>query len=174
MALIVETERLVLRVPWRDDEEAVFTIHGDPGPRIRVAAYVIRNRSSPELLVFDHVDAPEAGTQIPAGGVDPGEALEDAVIREVAEETGLTGVSVIGAIATDDRPHSETGQPRRTTFFHLTAPVDTADAWEHRVEGEGEDAGMVFACRFQPLPLSEGLADTQDAWLSRLDGQPPG
>ncbi|MFD0689843.1 hypothetical protein [Actinomadura fibrosa] len=48
-------------------------------PRIRVAAYVIRCRTVPELLVFDHVGMPEAGTQIPAGGVHPGEDLEQAV-----------------------------------------------------------------------------------------------
>lgn len=43
-------------------------------PRIRVAAYVIRHRAVPELLVFDHVGMPEAGTQVPAGGVKSGEA----------------------------------------------------------------------------------------------------
>lgn len=32
-------------------------------PRIRVAAYVIRHRADPELLVFDHVDDPDAGTR---------------------------------------------------------------------------------------------------------------
>lgn len=36
-------------------------------PRIRVAAYVIRNRAVPEVLVFDHIGMPEAGTQVPAG-----------------------------------------------------------------------------------------------------------
>lgn len=169
LASIRLAERLgMARSPDLKDEEgrAVYVL---ASPRIRVAAYVIRYRSTPELLVFDHVGAPDAGTQVPAGGVEPGEALQDAVVREVAEETGLTGVRVIGAIATDERPHPETGRPRRTTFFHLMAPVDTADAWEHRVDGDGEDAGMVFACRFQPLPLSEELADTQDAWLNRLN-----
>ncbi len=35
-------------------------------PRIRVAAYVIRNRAVPEVLVFDHIGMPEAGTQVPS------------------------------------------------------------------------------------------------------------
>jgi 8-oxo-dGTP pyrophosphatase MutT (NUDIX family) len=62
-----------------------------PTPRVRVAAYVIRHsQSEPQLLVFDHIGIPDAGTQIPAGGVRPGETLHDAVLREVAEETGLT------------------------------------------------------------------------------------
>lgn len=138
-------------------------------PRIRVAAYVIRYRSTPELLVFDHVGAPDAGTQVPAGGVRPGESLEQAVLREVEEETGSTAVSVVRPIAVDDRPRADDGQPRRTTFFHLTARPDSADAWHHRVRADGEDAGLEFACRFVPLPLAGPLADAQDAWLSRVD-----
>ncbi|MFI7111375.1 NUDIX domain-containing protein [Nonomuraea sp. NPDC050227] len=141
-----------------------------PEPRIRVAAYVIRQRTTPELLVFDHVDAPEAGTQVPAGGVLPDESLEQAVLREVAEETGLTELTVVGPIAVDHKPREDNGQPRHTTFFHLTAAPDSPDAWHHRVHGDGTDAGMEFACRFVPLPLADQLADAQDAWLGRIEG----
>jgi len=99
--------------------------------RVRVAAYVIRHRVVPELLVFDHVGIPEAGTQVPAGGADPGEGLEEAVLREVAEETGLLTATVVQQVAVEDKPHPATGQPRRTSFFHLQAPPDTPDAWDH-------------------------------------------
>ncbi|MEV4876608.1 NUDIX hydrolase [Streptomyces cyaneofuscatus] len=138
-------------------------------PRIRVAAYVIRRHPSPALLVFDHLDAPGAGTQVPAGGVGAGEAPVRAVLREVAEETGLTGSTVVRRLAVEDRRHPVTGQPRRTTFFLLDAPPDAPEAWEHRVGGDGTDAGMRFACRFVPLPLAQPLADAQDAWLGLVD-----
>ncbi|MCI3928085.1 NUDIX hydrolase [Streptomyces sp. AN091965] len=140
-------------------------------PRIRVAAYVIRHRITPELLVFDHVDMAEAGTQVPAGGVTAGESPEEAVLREVAEETGLLAVTVVRQIAVEDKPHPDTGQPRRTSFFYLRVPADTRDAWHHRVHSEGEDAGLVFACRFLPLPLKEPLADDQDAWVGHIEPQ---
>lgn len=140
-----------------------------PQPRIRVAAYVIRSHPVPALLVFDHIGIPEAGTQIPAGGVGGGEALEDAVVREVGEETGLAGVSVVRRIAVEDKDHPDTGQPRRTTFFQLLAPPDTPDGWEHRVLGDGDDCGLLFQCRFLPLPLALPLADGQDAWLGLVD-----
>lgn len=138
-------------------------------PRVRVAAYVIRRHPSPVLLVFDQLDFPGAGTQVPAGGVVPGEDPERAVLREVAEETGLTGARVVRRIAVDERAHPETGRPRRTTFLLLDAPAQGPSAWEHRVHGDGADAGMRFACRFAPLPLEHPLADAQDAWLGRVD-----
>ncbi|WUH98720.1 NUDIX domain-containing protein [Spirillospora sp. NBC_00431] len=141
-------------------------------PRKRVAAYVIRDRRpGAELLVFDHVGMPEAGTQIPAGGVRPGEGLEAAVLREVEEETGLVTASVVRQVTVEDKPHPQTRQPRSTTFFHLQVPADTADAWNHTVRGEDGDAGMTFACRFLPLPLETALADEQDAWLGRVDAR---
>ncbi|MFF2900187.1 NUDIX domain-containing protein [Streptomyces sp. NPDC057966] len=138
-------------------------------PRIRVAAYVIRHRSVPELLVFDHVGTPAAGTQVPAGGVGPDEEPELAVLREVAEETGLSDVTVVRQVAVEDKPHPETGRPRRTTFFFLRTSADTPDAWEHRVSGDGGDADLTFACRFLALPLKQPLADAQDAWLGRIE-----
>jgi 8-oxo-dGTP pyrophosphatase MutT (NUDIX family) len=138
-------------------------------PRIRVAAYVIRHRTRPELLVFDHVGMPEAGTQIPAGGVRPDEEPERAVLREVAEETGLLATSVVRRLIVEDTSHPDTGQPRRTTYFHLRTPKTTPDAWNHTVRGDGADAGLTFACRFLPLPLDQHLSDHQDAWLGRID-----
>ncbi|MFF4084169.1 hypothetical protein ACFYZN_32920 [Streptomyces sp. NPDC001777] len=44
-----------------------------------------------------------------------------------------------------------------------TGPAKTADAWNHRLGGDGADAGLTFACRFLPLPLERPLADEQDA-----------
>jgi ADP-ribose pyrophosphatase YjhB (NUDIX family) len=137
-------------------------------PRIRVAAYVIRNRAVSEVLVFDHIGMPEAGTQVPAGGVKSGEELEEAVLREVAEETGLLTAAVVRQIAVESKPHPDTGQPRRTTFFFLQASAETRDAWKHHVKGDGEDVGLTFACRFLPLPLEQPLADDQDAWLGHI------
>ncbi|MFE6776766.1 NUDIX domain-containing protein [Streptomyces sp. NPDC057702] len=138
-------------------------------PRIRVAAYVVRHHPTPRLLVFDHVGDAAAGTQVPAGGVRPGEPLGLAALREVAEETGLRGASVVRQLAVEDSPHPETGQPRRTTFLLLRAPANAPDAWEHRVTGDGVDAGLTFACAFVSLPLRHPLADDQDAWLGQAD-----
>ena len=60
----------------------------------KVTALVTRQTDTGlhELLVFEH---PLAGVQLPAGTVEVGESMEAAVLRETAEETGLTDVQLV-------------------------------------------------------------------------------
>lgn len=124
-----------------------------------------------ELLVFDHDADLPPGTHVPAGGVAPEESLGQAVVREVAEESGLTRVRVLRPLAEEHTPHPIRRFPRHTTFFELEVDddADVPDAWDHHVTGAGRDNGMTFHCRFEPLPLAFPLADGQDAWLDRLE-----
>jgi 8-oxo-dGTP pyrophosphatase MutT (NUDIX family) len=63
----------------------------------KVTAFVTRGDGTErELLVFRH---PSAGIQLPAGTVEPGEAIAAAVRREVAEETELTQVTIVARLA---------------------------------------------------------------------------
>jgi len=135
--------------------------------RVRVAAYVVRAAPTGlELLVFDHAGLPEAGRQVPAGGVIAGEALEAAVRREVAEETGLTDVTVRTSLGVSQRPQA--GAPRVTAFYYATTG-EPRDRWEHEVGGDGEDKGLRFACYFLPLAQVAGsLTDRQDEFIPGL------
>jgi 8-oxo-dGTP pyrophosphatase MutT (NUDIX family) len=57
----------------------------------KVSALIVRPAGAGhELLLFQHA---HAGIQIPAGTIEPGETPEQAVLREAAEETGLTQFS---------------------------------------------------------------------------------
>ena len=58
----------------------------------KVTAFITRESvDGHDLLLFKH---PNAGIQIPAGTVEDDETPEEAVLREVSEETGLTSLSV--------------------------------------------------------------------------------
>lgn len=57
----------------------------------------ITNRG--HLLVFDHVDFPDAGSQIPGGTIELRESPEVAAIREAKEETGIQDLTVLSLIA---------------------------------------------------------------------------
>ena len=137
--------------------------------RVRVAAYVVRAApSGRELLVFDHAGLPAAGRQVPAGGVLAGEPLEEAVRREVAEETGLADVTVRTSLGVSRRPHPQTGAPRVTAFYYATTG-DPRGGWEHEVSGDGEDGGLRFDCYFLPLSQVAGsLTDRQDEFVPGL------
>lgn len=140
--------------------------------RVRTAAYVTRDvPGGRELLVFDHRDHPEAGTQVPAGGVDPGELLTDAVCREIMEETGVAAVTLGAALAVQQRPHPHTVQPRVTVFFHVLT-TETRDTWTHTVAGQegDQDHGLVFRCYFIPVQQAAGLlADNQGEFIPLIE-----
>jgi 8-oxo-dGTP pyrophosphatase MutT (NUDIX family) len=138
-------------------------------PKQRVAVYVTRaSATGLELLVFDHRDFPEAGTQIPAGGLKAGESIEDGALREVREEAGLSEAVVQATLGRQRRPHPHTGESSETTFVH--ASTSTAiSRWTHHVTGDGTDAGLVFECYFVPLATAIGmLPDGQDEFLQSI------
>jgi ADP-ribose pyrophosphatase YjhB (NUDIX family) len=146
------------------------------GVRQRVACYVTRTKDGrQQLLVFDHVDdaSNPAGSQVPAGGKDIYEPIVDAAYRETEEETGLIGLGFVEQVGMQERTLEDPGGAVVTTFVHLRAPADGSDTWEHTVvaDADSEDAGMVFRCRWEPLPLQVELAGNQGEFVDRLRGR---
>lgn len=85
----------------------------------KVLACMTRPRNGQtQLLVSDHREYPEAGTQIPAGTVENGEPVEAALFREVHEESGLANMRLARKLA--EYESREWGAIRHV--FHLTAP----------------------------------------------------
>jgi 8-oxo-dGTP pyrophosphatase MutT (NUDIX family) len=91
----------------------------------KVTAFITRpGPAGTEILLFRH---PSAGIQIPAGTVEEGETLEQAVLREAAEETGLKNVRLVSRMGErDELPYRFThviasatkvyARPDRTSF----------------------------------------------------------
>jgi len=136
----------------------------------RVLAYVTRERDGgrgKELLVFDHRDHPDAGTQVPAGRLEHGEELEAGLLRELEEESGLAKARVVrkfGTFVPHELPH---GRAYLNHAYEVEAP-GAPDAWEHVVAGDGDDAGLVFLYRWVPLAPAPELWGGSDPVLSRL------
>ncbi len=105
--------------------------------KTKVFAYVIHPCLS-NVLIARHVDFPEAGLQVPAGTVEPGEALEDALWREVEEETGLSSecfeplVRKLGEAIVEVNT-SRGSQCHYRHFFRLDVrgDVECLETWQH-------------------------------------------
>jgi len=126
--------------------------------RQRVLAYVTRERHGrTELLIFDQRGDPEAGTQVPAGRLDPGESLEEGLLRELHEEAGLDRVRIVrelqilGDWTTRSRYENHA--------FEVRVEEETRDAFEHVVHGDGDDAGLVFIYRWVSVDSDLNLWD---------------
>ncbi len=144
------------------------------GYRRRVTCYVTTTTDrGQELVVFEHADDdPDdpSGVQVPAGGMLPYESLVDAAMREVAEETGLTGLEYVDQVGFVELGLHDQGGPSMTNFVQLVSPSQGEMSWEHTVSGAGEDGGLRFRCRWEVLPLNFELADNQGAFLDQISG----
>lgn len=135
---------------------------------LKVIAYVTRG---PELLVFRHRDTPieHTGIQVPAGTVRPGEPLEDAVLREAVEESGLDGLrllSYLGRCEYDARPARPELHERH--IFHLAPPHDVPETWTWHELHDGLAPPTAFEFFWLPLLKGHVLAAGMGALLSRL------
>lgn len=94
--------------------------------RKKVLAYITHESS---LLVFRHPDKPQRGLQVPGGTVELGETLEEAVLREVWEETGLSQVKILRYLGTFQ--HHNVNPMREFHAYHLELTEEVRSQWRH-------------------------------------------
>ncbi|MBN9392031.1 MAG: NUDIX domain-containing protein [Chloroflexi bacterium] len=86
------------------------------------------------LLVFSHPLSPEAGIQVPAGSLKPGEDPAEGVMREAFEETGLSGLEMAGYLGEqnlDRTPYGARDEIHHRRFYHLVCPGNPPETWRH-------------------------------------------
>ena len=105
----------------------------------KVFAYITHQN---KLLVFRHIDFPEAGIQVPAGTVKSNEDLATAVLREAQEETGLRNLTLVTYLGEQIRNMEDVGKKEihHRHFYHLLCNEDPPDQWQH-AENDPSDGG---------------------------------
>ncbi len=119
--------------------------------RSKVIAYVTRGQ---ELLVFRHRDFPEAGLQVPGGSIEDGEDPDEAVLRELQEESGLTDVRLVGLLGRylySASPNADESHDRHVYHLELTGPAE--ESWLHW-ENDPSDGSPPIAFEFFWMSLN--------------------
>jgi 8-oxo-dGTP diphosphatase len=131
--------------------------HLRPAARQRVAAYALVVRDDRVLLTRNSARGPRPGVwTLPGGGVDHGESPQDAVLREVREETGLDA-TVVDLVGVHDEHFTGVAPHGREEDFHGVHLVYAAEvgAGEPQVQEAG---GTTDAVAW--VPLAEVRAGT--------------
>ena len=119
--------------------------------RQRAYAYIT---NANRLLLFTHTDFPEAGVQVPAGTVQPGERPAAAVMREAAEETGLAHLELANCLGSLERDMTEfgTSEIQEAWFYHLRCPGVPPESWRHNETSGGTVEPIRFEFFWATLP----------------------
>ena len=139
----------------------------------RAVAYVTDPSGS--LLVFDHVGIPEAGTQVPGGGIGRIERPEAAVLRELAEELGITDATLIRKLG-ESWFRAEAGQvpagyeEQVHHAFHLGVDrPNSSTTWEWDECDGGEEFKWRYTFRWIAVDAAGALLHPSQAmWLPVL------
>lgn len=130
-------------------------------PRRRRAVSAIVFDASRRLLVVQRGHEPAKGLwSVPGGKVEPGETDEQALAREIAEETGL--VVEVGALAGSvERP----GTPGIVfEIFDYDAVVTRGEPSAARAADDAADLKWVTLAGLRALPLTDGLMEALADW----------
>ena len=119
----------------------------------KVLAYIT---SGARLLIFRHTHFPQAGIQVPAGTVKPGEPPHLAVLREAEEETGLKNLIVKRFLGEQLLDMTEFGlsEIHQRRFYHLLASDELPETWRHYEldPSDGSPAPIEFEFFWAQLP----------------------
>ena len=116
-------------------------------PVLKACACLVDDRG--RLLVFQHPE--DRSMQLPKGTIEPGEAPEDAVRRELLEESGIHYTGALEPLGTMER-YCEAGiegnthrHPQLWHLFLMRAALPLPESFDHVAVGSPEEDGLVFS-----------------------------
>src|SRR3984885_2452104 len=125
--------------------------------RVRCVGAVIKDRGN-RLLLIKRGHEPGAGLwSLPGGRIEPGETDQEAVAREILEETGLR-VGCRDLLGTEELPGLGGAVIQVSDYRAVVTGGDLVPG------DDADDARWVSAAELDALPLTSGLAGYLAAW----------
>lgn len=137
--------------------------------KVKVIAYITkREKGKRKLLVNLHRDFPDAGLQVPSGTVEENESIEEALFREVYEETGIKSVILIGKLHEYIYFYSPRNEYHYRHIYHMEVQ-NCPQQFTHIVKSADEDDGIVLEYFWMDInEAREKLAVNQGDFLHLL------
>lgn len=132
----------------------------------KVVVYVFRQDDY--VLTFTQRDHSDAGMQVPAGTVEPGEHPDDAAVRELAEETGFAGESRLRYFAESYADVREfKPEIHRRSWYFTSARGFPNESWTHSEPRRAPLADIIAEYRWTPVAdaVEALIAGQQDQLL---------
>ena len=105
---------------------------------------------------------------MPGGGIDEGESVEEAAVREAREETGID-VRVVRTLGMAEHPGlREPHHVHQSHFVQATPRERLPDEWEHHITGDGVEAGSVVRCYWLPVQADAEVWGYRGHFLGEL------
>lgn len=126
-----------------------------------------------QLLVFEHVDFPEAGIQVPGGTIEWREQPQEGAMREAKEESGLENLRLVQSLGCVDRDMRAFGlaEIHERHYFHLRCdeiPLQTWISYE-QTPSDGSQGPIKFEFYWVSLNAVPPLAGKTDEMLPMLN-----
>jgi len=124
----------------------------------KVCPVVFRDASMRQILAFEH---PQAGVQLVKGGIEPGENVRAAALRELAEESGIADAGIAEDLGTWESGHNGHVWSLQLCTFPRRMP----ESWTHHC---ADDGGQNFRFFWHDVHVKPGR-NWQEHYRRALD-----
>ena len=133
-------------------------------PRIRVAALIRRGDS---VLLCNHTKLGRSYWLLPGGGVEEGESLHEALLRELDEECSLRSVTLEGPIAIAESISPADQWPRKHVVHLVFAGVVPDDQFAGIASDDADIRGhrLVSLSELQSLDVRPPIHRFLERWM---------
>jgi ADP-ribose pyrophosphatase YjhB (NUDIX family) len=112
--------------------------------RKKVYGFILQDNEVGEKTLLVYLNEPEVPFRLVGGNVDAGETEEEALFREIQEESGLKQFKLVKKIGTQYYYKDFIDANVERHDYLLIPETRLPEKWSFTGEGEGEDCGTIF------------------------------